>query len=203
MKKLIRRAGVVDFVEIHTVQITRRIRNGIRFVKQRRALGRPVGNFRRNAAPVGGKEGDLIKRYRPERALQRHIPRMHGGALRAPCKHGRVFLGVFDGGAVFAGKYRRPLGNVSVRPDLEYVVHGAEVDLHGCGIPRRPDACRERERAEIQQCEHGIEQRQRPHETFIAAVEPRASRLGGEYFLHESHLRSFRRKSQPRHTRAV
>ena len=89
---LIRRAGMVDLVKVHAVQIAWLIRYRVRLIEKRRALRCSGGDHRRNALARGVEESDLVERDLSCRALKCCISRMHSGGLRAPGKHGRVFL---------------------------------------------------------------------------------------------------------------
>ena len=170
MKEFVCRPGMINFVKIHAVHIAWLVRHRILLIEKRRTLRRSGGEHRRKAAAGSIKESDLIERDRSRHAFKRNIPRMHRSALCAPGEHGRVFLHIFGRGAVVAGEYRCALGNVAIRPDLGNVVFRTKIDAHRRAVPCRPNARRERERAEIQQREHCINKRQYPHQTLIAAI---------------------------------
>ena len=170
MEKLIRCAGMVDLVKVHAVQIAWLIRYRVRLIKKRRALRCSGGDHGRKAVAGGIEEGDLVERDLSRRALQCYIPRVHDGGLRAPGKHGRVFLRILRRGAVVAGEHRRALGNVSVRPYFGNIIFRTEIDAYCRTALRCPHARRKRERAEIQKREYRINESQRPHQALIATV---------------------------------
>ena len=134
MEKLIRRSGMVDLIKVHAVQIARLIGYRILLVEKRRPSRCPGSDQRRKAVTGAIEEGDLVERDLSRRALQCYIPRVHGGGLRAPGKHGRVFLRILRRGAVVAGEHRRTLGNVPVRPDLGDIILRTEIDADRCSI---------------------------------------------------------------------
>lgn len=170
MEKFIRRAGMVDLVKIHAIHIARRVRYRVLLVEKRRALCCSGGDHRRNALARGVEESDLVERDLSCRALKCCISRMHSGGLRAPGKHGRVFLRILRRGAVVAGEHRRALGNVSVRPYFGNIIFRTEIDTYCRTALRCPHARRKRERAQIQKREYHINERQRPHQALIPTV---------------------------------
>ena len=166
---LIGRAGVVDLVEDHAVEVAGLLRHGVLFVHQiqHRLVVVDHLQHRDGQQLAAREEGHLVHGHGPILHADDQIPGGHVHFRLLPLEHIPLVHGVLFPGIVVPQEANGPLGNVPVEPDLVDVHRLAEIQGKPvAGLP--PVDCGGKgQGAQVQQGDDGVDEGERPQQELV------------------------------------
>ena len=166
---LVGRAGVVDLVEDHAVEVAGGFRHRVLLVHQVQDRLVVVEHLqhRDGQQPAVREEGHLVHSHGPVRHADLQIPGGQAHVRLLPLEHVPLVLGVLLPGVLVPQEADGPLGDVAVEPDLVDIHCLAEIQgelVPGCALVDRGG---KGQGAQVQEGDDGVDEGERPQQELV------------------------------------